>query len=221
MRREKGITLIALVITIIVLLILAGVAIAMLSGENGILKKAAEAKTKTEIAQKDEETKLTDMELTTEFVTNNLKYKCGNGYITGLTVDEKAKKLKDAIKILGYGLYDIEAGDEINDEDVLSTGLAVMKDGNTVAITILFGDTNNDGDISSTDSNAITAILNNAETANNLVEYKKVAMDVNHDGVINNNDATSIGDYLGENHTPINQDIYVTNASKITIESKN
>ena len=96
-----------------------------------------------------------------------------------------------------------------------------MKDGNTVAITILFGDTNNDGDISSTDSNAITAILNNAETANNLEEYKKVAMDVNHDGVINNNDATSIGDYLGENHTPINQDIYVTNASKITIESKN
>ena len=221
MRREKGITLIALVITIIVLLILAGVAIAMLSGENGILRKAAEAKTKTEEAQKQEEARLTDMELTTEFVTNNLKYKCGNGYITGLTVDEKAKKLKDAIKILGYGLYDIEAGDEINDEDVLSTGLAVMKDGNTVAITILFGDTNNDGDISSTDSNAITAILNNAETANNLEEYKKVAMDVNHDGVINNNDATSIGDYLGENHTPINQDIYVTNASKITIESKN
>ena len=51
---SKGITLIALVITIIVLLILAGVAIAMLSGENGILKKAAEAKTKTEQAQTNE-----------------------------------------------------------------------------------------------------------------------------------------------------------------------
>ena len=33
---EKGITLIALVITIIVLLILAGVSISMLTGENGI-----------------------------------------------------------------------------------------------------------------------------------------------------------------------------------------
>ena len=108
MKKNKGITLIALVITIIVLLILAGVAISMLSGENGILRKAAEAKTKTEEAQKQEEARLTDMELTTEFVTNNLKYKCGNGYITGLTVDEKAKKLKDAIKILGYGLYDIK-----------------------------------------------------------------------------------------------------------------
>ena len=47
MKRNKGITLIALVITIIVLLILAGVAIAMLSGQNGILKKAADAKTET------------------------------------------------------------------------------------------------------------------------------------------------------------------------------
>ena len=36
-RKEKGITLIALVITIIVLLILAGVVIATLTGDNGIL----------------------------------------------------------------------------------------------------------------------------------------------------------------------------------------
>ena len=43
-REEKGITLIALVITIIVLLILAGVSISALGGENGILKNAAEAK---------------------------------------------------------------------------------------------------------------------------------------------------------------------------------
>ena len=47
-RKERGITLIALVITIIVLLILAGVAISMLSGDNGILKQAASAKTRTE-----------------------------------------------------------------------------------------------------------------------------------------------------------------------------
>ena len=46
-RDEKGITLIALVITIIVLLILAGVSIAMLTGENGILTQAKSAKEKT------------------------------------------------------------------------------------------------------------------------------------------------------------------------------
>jgi len=51
----NGITLIALVITIIVLLILAGISISMLSGDNSILSRATQAKTKTGIAQ-DEET---------------------------------------------------------------------------------------------------------------------------------------------------------------------
>lgn len=45
--RNKGITLIALVITIIVLLILAGVTIATLTGDNGILAQANKAKTQT------------------------------------------------------------------------------------------------------------------------------------------------------------------------------
>ena len=51
---SKGITLIALVITVIVLLILAGVSIATLTGDNGILTRAQEAKNKTEEAQKDQ-----------------------------------------------------------------------------------------------------------------------------------------------------------------------
>ena len=55
---EKGITLIALVITIIVLIILAGVAISMLSGDNGILNQAASAKEKTEQANIEEQIKL-------------------------------------------------------------------------------------------------------------------------------------------------------------------
>ena len=54
-RGEKGITLIALVITIIVLLILAGVSIAMLTGENGILTQVQKAKEGTEQAQAEEE----------------------------------------------------------------------------------------------------------------------------------------------------------------------
>ena len=61
-KENRGITLIALVITIIVLLILAGVTIAALSGNNGILTRAKEAKEKTEQAQKDEEKTLSNME---------------------------------------------------------------------------------------------------------------------------------------------------------------
>ncbi len=51
MKNNKGITLIALVITIIVLLILAGISIAMLTGENGILTKATSAGSQSESSQ--------------------------------------------------------------------------------------------------------------------------------------------------------------------------
>ena len=63
---EKGITLIALVITIIVLLILAVVSIAMLTGENGILSKASNAKKKHLIAQYEEELNLCITEMQTD-----------------------------------------------------------------------------------------------------------------------------------------------------------
>ena len=52
--KNNGITLIALVITIIVLLILAGVSIATLTGDNGILTKATESKEQTEIGEEKE-----------------------------------------------------------------------------------------------------------------------------------------------------------------------
>ena len=58
LKKENGITLIALVVTIIVLLILAGVSISMLTGENGILKRAREAAEKTEQADRDERAKI-------------------------------------------------------------------------------------------------------------------------------------------------------------------
>ena len=57
-KNENAITLIALVITIIVLLILAGVSISMLTGDNGILTQAKEAKEKTEEAKRKEEQQL-------------------------------------------------------------------------------------------------------------------------------------------------------------------
>ena len=58
MKKNNGITLIALMITIIVLLILAGIVIAMLSGENGILNEAVTSSRNTEIAKAKESIKL-------------------------------------------------------------------------------------------------------------------------------------------------------------------
>lgn len=69
---NNGITLIALVVTIIVLLILAGVSISMLTGENGILNRAGEAKEKTTLSQKKETTDLANME---EIISNGIEGK--------------------------------------------------------------------------------------------------------------------------------------------------
>ena len=70
---NKGITLIALVITIIVLLILAGVTIAALSGDNGILRRATEAKEQTNQKNDEETEKIGGYESTID------QYVDGNG----------------------------------------------------------------------------------------------------------------------------------------------
>ena len=54
MRRNKGITLIALVVTVVVLLILASITIGTLTGKNGTIKKAQEAKREQEISEERE-----------------------------------------------------------------------------------------------------------------------------------------------------------------------
>ena len=69
LKNDKGITLIALVITIIILLILAGVAIATLTGENGLFARAKQAKqTQTESEMK-EKLNLSIQELQVEKLT--------------------------------------------------------------------------------------------------------------------------------------------------------
>ena len=71
LKGRNGITLIALVITIIVLLILAGVTIASITGENGILSKATQASQKTTQEKEREEIKMA-------VTSNNMKYITGD-----------------------------------------------------------------------------------------------------------------------------------------------
>ena len=58
MRKDNGITLIALVVTIVVLLILAAVSISMLTGENGIITQAQRARTENRAGTVEERVKL-------------------------------------------------------------------------------------------------------------------------------------------------------------------
>ena len=72
-KSSKGITLIALVITIIVLLILAGVSIAMLTGDNGILTQASEAKDENIKGQEKEQIRLAMQSKKMEKMADNIE----------------------------------------------------------------------------------------------------------------------------------------------------
>ena len=73
--KDEGITLIALVITIIVLLILAAVSIAMLTGQNGILTQANNATEETKIAEYKEALEMIKPGLDVEKATDGLSDK--------------------------------------------------------------------------------------------------------------------------------------------------
>ena len=104
LKERKGITLIALVITIIVLLILAGVSIAMLTGQNGILTQANNAKTSTANKSAEEKVKLAVMaarsqsedasldleKLTAEVTTNYGGQVEGGAFPATVTIDGKS-----------------------------------------------------------------------------------------------------------------------------------
>lgn len=67
-KEQKGITLVALVITIIVLLILAGVSISLVVGDNGVLGKAKNAKTQTEDGVAEQEIQLSINDVQAEYL---------------------------------------------------------------------------------------------------------------------------------------------------------
>jgi type II secretory pathway pseudopilin PulG len=73
MKNNKGITLIALVVTIIILLILAGISIAMLTGENGILTNAKKTSTQNEYYGAQERFNLAYMAVRTEIMALTVK----------------------------------------------------------------------------------------------------------------------------------------------------
>ncbi len=91
-KQEKGITLIALVLTIIVLMILAAVSVATLTGDNGILTKAQEAREATKKAEIEEQLRLAQL---------NAKIKKAGGDIT----------IQDYLQELTGGQTDFVEGD--------------------------------------------------------------------------------------------------------------
>ena len=116
--KQNGITLIALVITIIVLLILAGVSIATLTGENGILTRANDAKVETRGAAVEEEKDL--------WKVNKLANEYSNGDV------ETLAQLLERIGPNGSKLLTQEEVDEIKETGQTEIGSRTIVFGMTI-----------------------------------------------------------------------------------------
>ena len=88
LKNKNGITLIALVVTIIVLIILAGVSISLVLGDNGIITKAKEGKQNTELAKGEEEVQLNEA---VEYLENL----GGNGTPTNPEIPTETKTVEE------------------------------------------------------------------------------------------------------------------------------
>ena len=112
-QKEKGITLIALAVTIIVMLILAGVTITTLTGEHGIIKMAQEAKNKKDTAEKKEEKNLDEMEKLMDGIMADIEepgraeiakgFKEGRGTEKNPYIIENAEQLKYFASLVNAG----------------------------------------------------------------------------------------------------------------------
>ena len=117
-KTSKGITLIALVITIIVLLILAGVTIATLTGDNGILTKTTEAKNKTAEAAAKEKVQTevagsigTDGKIDLDELNKNLQNISGIKYNgSAISDSNKIASLPATVTVDGYNVKIEENG---------------------------------------------------------------------------------------------------------------
>ena len=186
MTKEKGITLIALVITIIVLLILAGVSIATLIGTNGLLTKTNEAKYKTIEAEITEELKLAIENIKIQDTKSN----------SSLVLNKK--KISSELRNLQICSADnaIKNENESNDEETLKNGEKLYiskresKPNDLIAIVTLYINENTIDIKDITFSNETFSFLVDEVNIGSYVDYP-----VEYNNVMNINISELVGEY--------------------------
>ena len=112
MKKNSAVTLISLIITIIVLLILAGVTISMILGDNGILTKATEAKINSEIADIKERAEMVKLEMLMDAQNNGTTLKRGE-LVDG--INNEFDGLKEGYSsIVEDGKYVVKVDEDLN-----------------------------------------------------------------------------------------------------------
>lgn len=123
LKRNQGITLIALVVTIIVLLILAGVTLSFVAGENGILKRATIAVEVNEKASAEEEANLVVADIVTQYYeekyVNHKEVGELDNYIENQLATERTTEGNYTVKSIGKDVI------VFKDKETISTGVII------------------------------------------------------------------------------------------------
>lgn len=104
LKENKGVTLVALVITIIVLLILAGVTLSMVMGDSGIFSKANKASSETTISSAKDAVRLATLEAVTDQYDDNGAITTTNEITYENVVTKVGDKLQDGYTIDGTAI---------------------------------------------------------------------------------------------------------------------
>ena len=128
LKNNKAITLIALVVTIVVLLILAGISISLVAGDNGLIKKARDARDETRYASIKEEVELWKADKSLAETTGGSRESL-NDFITRLKLkdNEQENVEKDASGKIKK--ITIKIGDKTIDLSDSKTLVQAFKDG--------------------------------------------------------------------------------------------
>lgn len=116
MKNQKGITLIALVVTIIVLLILAGISIAMLTGDNGIITRTNDSKMSQIEGQVKEEIKLAVQSAKIFATQKSVETSGGNWFAANISTTNK-----ELDKVVVEMRKDLTRSDDSNHDKGLAT----------------------------------------------------------------------------------------------------
>ena len=163
-RQVKGITLIALVVTIVILLILAGVSINLVLGPNGLITKAQEAALKTEEAALEEKIELLAAGSIIDEYSGNSEEK------TAQELQDELKEQGENVLVIQWDKYIIFDLDQNKEYRVMNDGSVEYWGESTMGKTLLNSKTANPDQIAQDSSTSnIIGIDNDGNTVNMLL----------------------------------------------------
>jgi len=197
--KNKGVTLIALAVTIVVMLILAGVTISVLNGENGIVKQAQKAKEESKIKELKEKVRIDIAGKRVENINGELRVsvlkEILDKYFDNVPVETQITSETELKAKEEYGKYEMKISDIDVGEITYETSYTIFKDVNGEQVPIPEGyivSENSDENIvnkglviSDSRGNEYVWISCTVNSSSNKLQYKRTEWGVEKDGTDN------------------------------------